>query len=227
MIDTLRQVETPEGVDLKLPLAGLIPRGLAWSIDLVLRLLGYGVAAVFLAALGEVGTGLYLILLFVGEWFYPVLFEVFNGGATPGKATLGLLVVQDDGTPVGWSSSLLRNLLRFADFLPIAYGFGLTSLLLQRDFKRLGDLAAGTVVVYRPVERRVEALSDEASPLPPPVPLQRQEQLAVVEFAQRRSTWTDGRAQELAQMTGSLVTGSRREKVDQLLGLAAWLQGRR
>ena len=61
------------------------------------------------------------LLLFLVQWWYMVLFEVLNQGRTPGKYWLGLRVVHDDGTPVGWTSSLTRNLLRFVDLLPFGY----------------------------------------------------------------------------------------------------------
>ena len=106
-----------------------------------------------LPLLGGAGMGLWLILMFLMEWFYPVLFEVLARGQTVGKMALGIRVLCDDGTPVGWYQSTVRNFLKFVDFLPVLYGAGLLSMLLQKDFKRLGDLAAGTLVVY--AERRV------------------------------------------------------------------------
>jgi uncharacterized RDD family membrane protein YckC len=77
-----------------------------------------------------------------------VLFELSPWAATPGKRALGLKVVMDDGLPVTPAASLIRNLLRAADFLPFLYAAGLISMLVRADFKRLGDLAAGHVVVH-------------------------------------------------------------------------------
>jgi uncharacterized RDD family membrane protein YckC len=144
VIDTYRAIETPEGVELRLRVAGPPARVLAWAIDVVIRLFGYAVVSIPLLFLGRAGIGLFFLVLFLGEWFYPVLFEVYAHGATPGKKLVGLAVVHDDGTPVGWSGALLRNLLRVADFLPVAYGFGLVTMLVHPEFKRLGDMAAGT-----------------------------------------------------------------------------------
>jgi uncharacterized RDD family membrane protein YckC len=227
MLDTRFSVETPEGVDLSLAVAGPAPRALAWALDSFLRLLGYGVLATFLAALGGAGEGIFLIVLFLGEWFYPVLFEVKGRGATPGKRALGLVVVHDDGTPVGWSAALIRNLLRFADFLPLAYGFGLASMLIDRRFRRLGDLAAGTVVVHRePRETSLIQLRPVAA-LAPPVPLQPEEQRAIVDFARRRGSWTDDRAIELANAASSLTGARGGLGVARLEAMAAWLLGSR
>jgi len=147
LLDTARAVETPEGVTIDLRVAGPVPRALAFAIDFGIRALVYLGLAVGLATLGRFGTGVLLIAFFGLEWFYPVLFEVYGQGATPGKRMLGLRVVHDDGVPVGWSGAMIRNLLRAVDFLPFFYGCGLVSMLLTRDFKRLGDLAARTVVV--------------------------------------------------------------------------------
>lgn len=226
MIDTYRAIETPEGVELRLRLAGPAPRALAWLIDVAARLVGYGIASIPLALLGRVGQGLFFLVLFLGEWFYPVLFEVWAGGATPGKKLVGLAVVHDDGTPVGWGSALLRNLLRFADFLPLAYGAGLATMLFHPDFKRLGDLAAGTVVVHvEQLERPLRAV--DAPPLPPPVPLDPDEQRAVVAFAERMPLWGPARAAELASLAAPLVDARGGTAVERLAGVANWLVGRR
>jgi uncharacterized RDD family membrane protein YckC len=226
VLDTYRAIETPEGVELRLRVAGPPARALAWAIDLTLRLFGYGVLSLPLVPLGRVGAGLFFLVLFLGEWFYPVLFEVYAGGATPGKKLVGLAVVHDDGTPVGWSGSLLRNLLRFADFLPVAYGFGLATMLVHPQFKRLGDLAAGTVVVHE--ERSERALrAVEAVPQPPPVPLEPDEQRAVLAFAERMPTWGPARAEELASLAAPLVGARGAPAVERLAGIANWLVGRR
>ncbi len=74
-------------------------------------------------------------------------FEVLTG-ATHGKRAMGLLVIQDDGTPVGLPASLIRNLLRSFDFLLLFYGVCLVCTVVNRDFRRLGDLAAGTLVIH-------------------------------------------------------------------------------
>lgn len=225
MIDTLKLLETPEGVGIGLRVAGPVPRALAWALDTLIRLAFYVALAMVLLPLGRVGTGLYLILLFAAEWFYPVVGEVFFNGATPGKRALGLRVIHDNGTPVGLTASLIRNLLRFVDFLPLAYGFGLVTMVMNRDFKRLGDLAAGTLVVYRddgaapPPVRRVAALA-------PGYPLLPEERQAVLDFAERRGLLSDERARELAGLTGLLVADSA-DPAAQLEGLASWYAGGR
>ena len=224
MLDTLREVQTPEGIDLHLPVAGLVPRALAWLIDALIRSAIY-VALALVLRFGKTGIGVFLLATFIIEWFYPVLFEVLRAGQTPGKRAHGLAVINDDGTPVRWSGSLIRNLLRVADFLPVMYGFGIVSILLNRDFKRLGDLAAGTLVVYQ--ETRLtgnEALTGGA--LRPPFALTLEEQQAIIAFAERSASLTGERSEELAQLSGPLVEGAA-QPVERLYGMAKWLMGSR
>src|SRR4051812_50188043 len=94
-------------------------------------------------------------------------------GATPGQRVFALRVVMDNGLPVTAAAALTRNLLRVADFLPFGYGFAIVSMLLRRDCKRLGDLAAGTIVVHEPLTpSRVSprSVSPGGPPLPPSSP---------------------------------------------------------
>ncbi|QDT15597.1 RDD family protein [Alienimonas californiensis] len=169
---TLRmRVETPENIVLELPLAGVTRRCGAWLIDTGIR------AAILVAALlvivpiacaglGEFAFGAFLLLAFVSEWGYFTAFEAFNGGRTPGKALFGLRVVRTDGGPVTFWPALVRNLLRFADALPLMftapphvmpsllwppplplYGLGALCCTLSPRGQRIGDLFAGTVVI--------------------------------------------------------------------------------
>ena len=80
---------------------------------------------------------------------YFILFEWLLNGQTPGKRLLHIRVIKQGGYALRFFDTLLRNLLRVVDFLPLFYGVGLTSLLLTRDSQRLGDLVAGTLVVYQ------------------------------------------------------------------------------
>src|SRR5262249_11922386 len=146
MLDTTRRVATPEGIELTLRLAGPVPRAIAWAIDLAIRIGLLFVVMMAASPLGRAGVGVLLIAAFFVEWLLRAGFETTRNGQPPGKRVMGLAVLNDDGTPVRWPGALTRNLLRAVDFLPILYGIGLVAMLLNRDFKRLGDLAAGTVV---------------------------------------------------------------------------------
>ena len=227
MLDTAREVPTPEGIELSLRLAGPVSRALAWLIDLIVRLVGFGALSVALGMLGKLGMALTLMLWFALEWLYPSAFEVWGRGATPGKRSLGLIVLHDDGTPVRLSASLTRNLLRAIDFFPLLYGVGLLTMLLNRDFKRLGDIAAGTVVVYREPAVRHAAVPN-APPTPPPMPLTLEEQRTVLDFATRAGTLTQERAEELALLAPRL-SGTQDGALarTRLLSIANFLIGRR
>ena len=229
MLDTIHAVQTPEGVDLVLRAAGPVPRALAWTVDTILQAafaLGLGFALAILGGFGGSGLmmGLYSIGLFVLIWFYGVLFEVRAHGQTPGKRMLGLRVVQENGTPVGWSESVLRNFLLVADFLPLLYLTGLVTMFLDASFRRLGDLAAGTLVVYADSAQTRGAGIGAVTPRPPRFALTLDEQTAVIAFAERESTLTPERARELAEIPGPLSAGD--DPAEALRGVAAFLVGR-
>ena len=154
VLDTVVSAETPEGILLELRPAGLSARFYAFALDWVIRLAIMYAAAIALAFIGGLGVAFWLILFFALEWFYPVAFELTASGATPGKRVFGLRVVMDNGLPVTPAASLTRNLLRAADFLPFGYGFAIVSMLLRRDCKRLGDIAAGDARGARAARRR-------------------------------------------------------------------------
>src|SRR5690606_22433001 len=112
ILDTRLSLETPEGATLSLIPAGPGVRVVAFCIDFIIKSGVSLLAFIVFALLGHMGLGLALIIAFLLEWFYPVYFEVWQQGVTPGKKSLGLRVVNDDGTPITFGASLLRNLLR-------------------------------------------------------------------------------------------------------------------
>ena len=225
-LDTTRSVPTPEGIEIVLRLAGPIPRALAWLTDLLLRLAVLLAAGLALLMLGQFGWGVMLIVAFLLEWLAMAAFEVWADGATPGKRALGIMVLHDDGTPVGWPAALVRNLLRAVDFLPAGYGFGLAAMLAGRDFKRLGDIAAGTVVVYREAAQGA-AVIPLAPPVPAPRPLTLEEGRAVLDFAERSPVLTPERAAEIAQLAAALTDAAPGREAERLLEVANYLSGRR
>ncbi|WP_085580405.1 MULTISPECIES: RDD family protein [unclassified Pseudomonas] len=222
--DTRHQVETPEGIDLPLRPAGLPVRAVAFAIDLALRGAALGVLFMALAALGRLGMGLGSLLLFGVSWWYMVLFEVLRQGRSPGKQWMGLRVVHDDGTPVGWSASLLRNLLRVVDLMPFGYFLGALSCLQHPTFKRLGDIAAGTLVVYGETPPRPPSLP-EAVPRRCPAPLTLSEQRALLGFAERQSELSPARVNELAALLAQPLHISAPKAVGELNGIARGLLG--
>jgi uncharacterized RDD family membrane protein YckC len=183
-----------------------------------------GLLFIVLAFLGKLGAGLGSILLFAVSWWYMVLFEVLNQGCSPGKQWMGLRVVQDDGTPIGWSASLLRNLLRFVDLLPFGYFLGVISCLQHPSFKRLGDLAAGTLVIYReqPLTR---PQVPEAEPRRPAFAMTLAEQRAILGFAERQGELSEARVTELATLLAQPLKVPAPRAVAELNGIARGLLG--
>ena len=227
-LDTVRRVATPEGCELKLRIAGPTVRVRAWLFDFLIRALVFAAAAMTLGYFGRLGSGIAMLLAFVLEWLYPVVFEVFWHGATPGKKMSNLIVLHDDGTPIRWGASFARNTLRFVDFLPFGYACGLLTIWLNGDSKRLGDLLAGTVVVYRS-ETPLPAIGDDNFDAEtPPWPLTLAEQRALLEYRQRASTLTEARTLELAELALPLSDGLRPEAAKaRLFRIANALLGRR
>jgi len=233
VIDTLKPVSLPEGAEITLRLAGPLPRALAWLADTLLRLGLMMLMGMAFAWIGRAGQGFFMIGFFALWELYPIVFEGLWEGATPGKRMMRIAVVNGDGTPLAWRAAILRNVLRFADMLPVGYAVGLASMVMDRQFRRLGDLAAGTVVIHRDAPGAARASRRKAppvvaAPFPPPVALMPLEQRAILDFAERRSTWSAARADELAALASPLVAGLEGPAaVARLDGVAAALVERR
>jgi len=225
-LDTLYHVNTPEGISLRLSPAGPVPRMLAWSIDILIRLAINSVLFSVLAFMSKTGLGIGLILTFLLEWFYPVYFELFKNGQTPGKKVYNLYVTMENASPITPAASVIRNLLRFVDFLPFFYGFGFISMMFTKRFQRLGDLVASTVVLHKALEQKTMD-EIETTAITPPVSLLLNEQQALVRFYQRRPYLTKERADELAQLTNPLIDKKENEPASRLLGLSSWIMGNR
>jgi uncharacterized RDD family membrane protein YckC len=226
MLDTFREVHTPEGVALRLPAAGPVPRALAWLIDLGIRVGVLGALGAVLGVLGRAGVGVYLVGSFLMLWAYPVVCEAMFDGQTPGKRAMELRVVSADGAPVGWLAAFVRNLLRTVDMLPVGYGCGLVASLCDPHGRRIGDMVAGTLVVHAP-----RARPQRHAPVPgvhaPLQPLQPAEQMAVIAFAERAAALTPERQQELADIAEPATGARGGAGVERLFGIANWLLGRR
>ncbi|KRG68328.1 RDD family protein [Pseudoxanthomonas dokdonensis] len=226
MLDTYLEVITPEGVALQLPAAGPVPRALAWAIDMVARLGVLMMLGMLLSLLGRMGQGIYLILLFLLFWAYPIVLEAAWNGQTLGKRALGLRVVASDGAPLGWLPAITRNLLRTVDMLPFGYMVGLLASLADPHARRLGDMAAGTLVIhvgkqYLPQPAPIESV------MAPPLPLQPDEQAAVIAFGERAPFLAPARQVELADIAGRLSGATGPSGVVRLYAISNWLLGRR
>ncbi|MFD0895677.1 RDD family protein [Luteolibacter ambystomatis] len=241
-LDTLQSVELAEGVEIRLRIAGPGLRAAAYGLDLLIQLacaivVGICLSLAGIAVGGEVVTGLWLLMWFLLSWWYPVIFEAGKRGATPGKRAMGLRVVQTSGAPITVGQAIIRNFLRFADGMPaplpmipqfVTYGFGLASCLATKRFQRLGDLAAGTVVVYDriPVEPIISAPPPMSS-VRPPVLLSADEVRALTVFRERAGLWSEARRVEIADHAAGLSGSKGPVGVARLMSMAHWLQEKR
>ena len=148
------QIRTPEGIVFSQDLAGPTARFLAWLIDLLIVVALIYAANIVVGVLGwlspELAQALSLVAVFALNTGYKILAEWFWRGQTVGKRVMRLRVMDAEGMRLQFSQVVLRNLLRFADLLPIAYLVGGVAMLINSRAQRLGDLAAGTVVVRIP-----------------------------------------------------------------------------
>jgi uncharacterized RDD family membrane protein YckC len=147
------RISTPEGVDVELTLAGIGSRFIAALLDFLIQSAVLLAAALLLGVTGSdrdgVAVAIFTIIFFLVFFGYDVLFEVRSRGRTPGKRWTGLRVVRTGGQPITFVPSCVRNVMRLVDMLPAPplYAVGMTSIFFTRQNQRLGDLAAGTMIV--------------------------------------------------------------------------------
>lgn len=223
MIDERLQLSTPEGARLDLFPAGPVPRACAWLIDLLVRGVVYLILLFVVSPSGVAGWGFLLLAVFLLEWFYPVFFELLWQGQTPGKRAIGLRVVLDTGLPVTPAASLLRNLLRSADMFPAFYLLGFISMLLSAHWQRLGDLAAGTLVVHEPRQTSRPEPAGEAGSLAPDWPLNSTDRQLLLDYLERADTFSPARRAELAAIAFPELDARQAEQ--RLTGVARGVLG--
>jgi uncharacterized RDD family membrane protein YckC len=156
----LHDVITTEKVPLRYRVAGMGSRFLAWLMDgaaiVLLGFIGFCLASSLEAIRFGVGLAVFQLWVFALSWLYFLLFEWLWRGQTPGKRLLGIRAIQWRGTSVSFFQSAVRNTVRFVDALPFFYGLGFLVMACNREQRRLGDLAAGTLVVH--VERQAKPI---------------------------------------------------------------------
>ncbi|MCW8932612.1 MAG: RDD family protein [Gammaproteobacteria bacterium] len=243
MLDTIKTAETPEGVELKLTCVSFYSRSVAWLIDTLIHGVIIILLLFILPRLGDFGMGLLFIVMFFLSWLYPVFFEIYFQGQTPGKKAMKIQVLQIDGTMVSWGASLIRNLLRTVDFLPFFYALGVMTMLMSKDFRRLGDLVANTIVVYKRDLKDKAFLDQEFVGIyTPEITLSGKEQQTIISYAERFEYFSPERAEELAllavplmdklpsqsiHLTEKAPTEFENPASERLLGIANYLMGRR
>jgi len=211
--DEMLNIDTPENVAFGYTVAGIGSRFLAALVDttiiVMLQLLVIGTSAFALRAaklineLDAWAGAIMGLVAFAMFWGYYIFFEMLWNGQSPGKRWAGLRVIRTDGTPVTLAESIIRNLVRLIDFMPIGYGIGIVVMFANDQARRLGDLAAGSMVVHDGGEISVQSIAAHghiAIPvdlpvLDPGLPLERlqQQDIQIVEdFLARRSQLANG-----------------------------------
>jgi uncharacterized RDD family membrane protein YckC len=172
-MDEQLTISTPEQVAFHYETAGIGSRFVASLLDhliifAVLFFINCAAVALFPAlSLGSIVSGdetsaavywlfaALVLIAFLVFWGYFVIFEILWQGRTPGKRASRLRVLRRSGQPIGAGEAIIRNLVRLVDFLPGFYGIGLITMFIDRDARRLGDFAAGTIVVREAEEVRL------------------------------------------------------------------------
>ena len=222
-------IDTPENVILDYPVAGIGSRFLAALIDTILISLLQLLIALILVSIAYTiqknpldwatdhlpwVLAILGLISFAFLWGYYVFFEMLWNGQSPGKRWAKLRVIRTNGTPITLTESLIRNLIRLVDFLPAYYGIGVITMFLNDQARRLGDLAAGTLVIYDRTTITLESLSHRQSMLILPSataqsatwPVERltnQDIQLAEEFARRRYKLTNKEA--IAQQIANLL----------------------
>ena len=158
IIEDNLNIDTPELVSIEMPLAGIGSRFIALLVDYLIWGAGFTVLVILLTLiLPSIGTiswfkaqwaiAIAIFGFFLINWGYFTLFEAFWNGRTPGKRVARIRVIQRSGRPIGLFESMARNLVRYIDQIPGIYVVGVVAMFITRQHQRLGDLAAGTLVV--------------------------------------------------------------------------------
>jgi uncharacterized RDD family membrane protein YckC len=211
-------VLTPERVSLEYGIAGVGSRAGAAIVDTLIQAaavtvlaiaffvtIGLGAAAHVLQlsdeAIGLVGLALVLLASFMITSGYFMIFEIIWNGQTPGKRLVGVRVIRESGYPLRPVDSVVRNLVRIVDWAPVFYGIGVLVMLFNRRAKRLGDFAAGTLVVREGARQSLASVpaSVGASDEPRGVALSGADATLVRDFLVRRESMHPTARKALAQ----------------------------
>lgn len=227
--DTAVKAQTPEGIEYTLYPAGLCARFCAYSIDSILQWIFLVAFIIVYFVVFQAAAGFWLVFLvrFALDWLYHIVCELMFRGQSPGKRLLGLRVVQQDGSPVSPGSSFIRNLLRFADSFIGLYLICFVTVAASRGFRRPGDWAAGTLVVYTWQFQAVRQTGkmnwlSGIAPVQPGRALSFEEKQGILMFARRYPLLGTVRADEIAR---PWVPDTAESPSGYLLGIARTLAG--
>ncbi len=211
-LDTTVELATPERIVFHYPLAGPFRRSVSYVIDFAFLGLVIGIAVFALTISfgivggAGVGLGMAFVIIFVVVWGYGAFCEGVFNGQTLGKRLLGIRVVSDQGVPITGAQAVLRNLVGTMDGPVLFFMLGLASMFLTRKFQRLGDLAAGTMVVVEERRRRIGVLriSDPALTklldwLPARIEAGPELAQALSDYVKHRNRFSRARREEMTQ----------------------------
>jgi uncharacterized RDD family membrane protein YckC len=243
MTDEHWHIDTPENVAFDYEVAGIGSRFLAALVDTLLILILQVIVILAVTwVTNSMGVSvsesdllpwmlaLFGLIAFFFLWGYYVFFELIWNGQSPGKRWVGLRVIQIDGTPITLTESLIRNLVRLVDFLPAYYGVGVVAMFVNQQARRLGDLAAGTLVVR---DRETVTLASLAAAPPRqarPVPAGRaewpierltSEEIELAENFLRRRDQLAGRTTVAQRIARALLVRMEVPVDDQVISLSA------
>lgn len=243
VLDSSLSTQTPEGIEYVLFPAGICVRTIAWAIDcLIIGVVLFALLIFTSLAANAFGEWFYFIIYFALNWFYYVIFDLIWNGQSPGKRIMGIRVVGSGGTPVGAGASFLRNLLRFADGFFWLYLIAFVCMAVSPGFRRIGDWAADTLVVYTSrfrLPRRFAASSENTGSIPwlKNIPLQiparklgYEEKQGLLMFARRYPLLGKERADEIACPWASVLRSGAEGRAgvsdsEYLLGIARSASG--
>ncbi len=227
-MDERHVVATPESVSFSYDIAGIGSRFMAAFVDF----LAYFVIAIGVSILyGQINRrisdpalsgaleAVYIGFTFLLYWAYYIVFELVWGGQSPGKRLVGLRVIRIDGAPAAPGQIVIRNVMRLVDLFPGFYVTGLVTMFVNHQSRRLGDLAAGTLVVREgrkvslsqlsyalaPATRLSEQAAAEAAALPLHR-LDRERRNLAREFIARRSAMPPHQRGRLAMQIAGAVS---------------------
>ena len=243
--DSALAMQTPEGIEYVLYPAGFLIRACAWAIDGLIQTVLWLAIFIPTAIMGnQMGIWFFLILAFILDWFYHAAFEIFSRGQSPGKRFMGIQVVRGDGSPINPGAAFLRNLLRFADTFMSLYLIVFICMLVSRGFRRLGDWAADTLVIYTGSARRAGRFSapalrragmpwlEDVKAVSSSRRLSSEEKQAILSFARRYPILGKARSDEIAGIWAASLDAEQAdaetpqtEASATLLGIARTLGG--
>lgn len=240
--DEFLQIDTPENVIFDYEVAGIGSRFLAGLIDMLLialvdilvmvvAIVAFQIAARTLPELEDAlwwVVAVVTLVVFVVMGGYYMVFEALWNGQSPGKRLVNLRVIRADGTPITLIESLIRNFMRLIDFFPVGFGLAFITMFIDKQSRRLGDLAAGTLVVFDRPEATLESLRPRqppTGPLPtanPPVPgdAPSAPAIPVERLTDRDAAMAEAYLQRRRELTGRVkLAGQIAESLHQRMGL--------